>query len=287
MIGIVPLRTSNCSPASPWTSRHSRASRIAHTSEYHLRRMFSALSGMPLSEYVRRRRLTLATAEIVAGDSSVLDVAVRYGYQSADAFTRAFRTLHGFTPTQARMPGAVLRSQPRMSFHLTIEGSTDMRHRIENLPALRLVGLKTRVPLVYSGPNEAIIAFERSIAPEVNDRLLALNDIGPRGILSVSTSINPDRAEGSELDYWHAVTTTAPADEFESLDVAASLWAVFEDDGAFPEVLQNLWAQSFSEWFPSNPYRVVPGPELLRSEPSADYSSGRGELWIPVERESR
>lgn len=96
--------------------------RVAHTSEHHFRRMFSTLAGLPISEYVRRRRLTQATAEIVDGRASVLEVATTYGYVSADAFSRAFKAMHGMTPSQARRPGAVLRSQPRMSFHLTIKG---------------------------------------------------------------------------------------------------------------------------------------------------------------------
>lgn len=82
---------------------------IAMTSEYHFRRMFASLAGIPVSEYIRRRRLTAATAEIIAGQS-VLDVAVRYGYESAEAFNRAFKAMHGLTPSQARRPGAVVHS---------------------------------------------------------------------------------------------------------------------------------------------------------------------------------
>src|SRR5262249_13692955 len=95
---------------------------VAQTSEYHFRRMFSTLSGLSLSEYVRRRRLTQAMAEILDGEAGVLEIAVKYGYGSADAFTRAFKAMHGMTPSEARRPGAVLRSQARMSFHLTIRG---------------------------------------------------------------------------------------------------------------------------------------------------------------------
>ncbi|EME23171.1 AraC family transcriptional regulator [Rhodococcus triatomae BKS 15-14] len=96
--------------------------RVALTSEYHFRRMFSTLAGMPLSEYVRRRRLTVATADVLAGEP-VVDVAVRFGYGSAAAFTRAFKSMHGLTPGQARQPGSVLRSQPPLRFHLRVEGS--------------------------------------------------------------------------------------------------------------------------------------------------------------------
>ena len=88
--------------------------RTALTSEYHLRRMFSALAGMPLSEYVRRRRLTMAGAEVVVGERTLLDIAVRYGYGSGEAFARAFRAMHGVGP------GASARS---------VRGRRSARHR--------------------------------------------------------------------------------------------------------------------------------------------------------------
>lgn len=127
------------------------AARIAMTSEYHLRRMFSALAGMPLSEYIRRRRLTVAGAEVLAGDRTLLDVAVRYGYASGEAFARAFRTVHGVGPGEARRTGAALRSQPRMSFRLVVEGTSSMRYRIVEKEEFRVVGRKARVPLVHEG----------------------------------------------------------------------------------------------------------------------------------------
>ncbi|WP_308221543.1 helix-turn-helix transcriptional regulator [Microbacterium kunmingense] len=84
--------------------------RAALTSEYHFRRMFSSLAGMPLSEYVRRRRMSVAAAAVVAGEP-LIDVAVRYGYGSTDAFRRAFVSVHGMTPDEARRPGAILSSR--------------------------------------------------------------------------------------------------------------------------------------------------------------------------------
>ncbi|MEU2632334.1 AraC family transcriptional regulator, partial [Kitasatospora sp. NPDC007106] len=92
--------------------------RIAAVSEYHFRRLFSALAGMPLPVYVRRRRMTLAGAEVLAGELTLLDIAVRYGYGSGEAFTRAFRSVHGIGPGEARRTGAVLTAQPRMSFRV-------------------------------------------------------------------------------------------------------------------------------------------------------------------------
>lgn len=260
--------------------------RMSTTSEYHFRRMFATLAGMPVSEYVRRRRLTIATAEILDG-ATVLDTAIRYGYGSAEAFNRAFRTMHGLTPSQARRPGAVLRSQSKLRFHLRVEGSTDMRHRIVEKDAFTIVGVTERVPMVHEGPNTAIEEFNRGLDRSRIGALKNLSDGAPAGLVSVTDSIAEDRAEGSELDYWLGVVTSLEApDGFSQLEVPAGTWVVFEAEGAFPDALQRMWADAATEWFPANPYRWAPGPEILRSQPEDDaWTRGRGELWLPVERE--
>lgn len=260
--------------------------RLAATSEYHLRRMFSALAGMPLSEYVRRRRLTVAGAEVLADQESLLDIAVRYGYGSGEAFARAFRTMHGIGPGEARRTGAALVSQPRLAFRLTVEGSSSMRYRVVDRSDFTVVGLKARVPLVHSGPNQAIIDFVRGIDPHLSERLEKLSDQDPRGIVAVCDDLDPSRAEGTELDYYHGVVTSAEAPEgTTALPVPAGTWAVFTTSGPAPEAIQELWRDVYTQWFPSNPYRTRPGPEILRTRLSADGTEAEAELWLPVERE--
>ncbi|MFE1842261.1 GyrI-like domain-containing protein [Streptomyces sp. NPDC059515] len=260
--------------------------RLAATSEYHLRRMFSALAGMPLSEYVRRRRLTVAGAEVLADQESLLDIAARYGYGSGEAFARAFRTMHGIGPGEARRTGAALVSQPRLAFRLTVEGSSSMRYRVVDRPDFTVVGLKARVPLVHSGPNQAIIDFVRGIDPHLSERLEKLSDQDPRGIVAVCDDLDPSRAEGTELDYYHGVVTSAEAPEgTTALPVPAGTWAVFTTSGPAPEAIQELWRDVYTQWFPSNPYRTRPGPEILRTRLSADGTEAEAELWLPVERE--
>ncbi|MFD8921138.1 GyrI-like domain-containing protein [Streptomyces sp. NPDC059569] len=263
--------------------------RIAVTSEYHFRRLFSALAGIPLSEYIRRRRLTVAGADVLGGERTLLDVAVRYGYGSGEAFARAFRALHGVGPGEARRTGATLRSQPRMSFRLIVEGSTDMRYRVVQKPEFRVVGPKTRVPLVHEGMNPAIVSFIRGLGRETLQRLEELGERSgqePRGIVAVTDDLSESRAEGTELDYLHGVVTEAAAPEgMETLTVPAGTWAVFESSGEFPRALQYLWRDVYTQWFPSNPYRSVPGPELLRTRLSEDGTRADAELWIRVERE--
>ncbi|MBC9715161.1 AraC family transcriptional regulator [Streptomyces sp. TRM66268-LWL] len=261
--------------------------RIAVTSEYHLRRMFSALAGMPLSEYIRRRRLTVAGAEVLSGGQPLLDIAVRYGYGSGEAFARAFRQLHGVGPGDARRSGAALVSQARLTFRLTVEGKSDMRYRVVDRSEFTVAGHKARVPLVHTGPNQSIIDFVRGLDPQAHERLKALGDAEPQGILAVCDDLDPSRAEGTELDYYHAVITSSEdLDGLDVLRVPAGTWAVFETSGPAPEAIQYLWRDVFTEWFPANPYRGCPGPEILRTRLSDDGSHADAELWLPVEREA-
>lgn len=259
--------------------------RIVMTSEYHFRRLFSALAGIPLSEYIRRRRLTVAGAEVLAGERTLLEVAVRYGYSSGEAFARAFRGMHGVGPGEARRTGASLRSQPRMSFRIVVEGSTSMRYRVVEREEFRVVGRKARVPLVHEGMNPAIGDFIRGLGKETLQRIESLSDQEPQGIVSVSDNLDESRAEGTELDYYHGVVSSAEApDDMDVLTVPAGTWAVFDSSGPFPQTLQYLWRDVFTQWFPSNPYRSRPGPEILRTRLSPDASDADAELWIPVER---
>ncbi|MFD6457224.1 AraC family transcriptional regulator [Streptomyces roseolus] len=257
--------------------------RIATTSEYHFRRLFSALAGMPLSEYVRRRRLTVAGAEVLAGERTLLEIAVRYGYGSGEAFARAFRAVHGVGPGEARRTGAVLTAQPRMSFRLVVEGNSSMKYRVTTRDAFRITGSRARVPLVHEGENPAIAAQIRGLGRETLDRLSGLSAGEPAGLVSAVVHLTDSREEGVELDHWYgAVTGPEETEAYESLRVPAGTWAVFESEGPYPQALQHLWRDVFTEWFPSNPYRSRPGPEILSVRPAEDWRAA-AELWIPVE----
>lgn len=266
--------------------------RMTLTSEYHFRRVFSALAGMPVSEYVRRRRMTMAAADVLDG-APLADLAVRFGYGSADAFSRAFRSVHGIGPEQARAAGSTLQSQPRLRFHLTLEGASTMQHRIVPLGTFTIVGRCARIPLVHSGPNPDMIAFRRSLPASLDDQLADLADDDlPAGPFSASTGFTDDRADGSLFDYWHGVATRRRPDglsnSFDELDVPAHTWVVFEVEAHedFTGAMQALWRDAYGSWFPSNPYRVVPAPEILCVlERADDWSAGRAELWMAVERE--
>ena len=255
------------------------------TTEHHLRRMFASLAGMPLSEYVRRRRMSLAAADLVSTGDDLLTVAVRYGYGSTEAFGRAFRAVHGVGPGDVRRDGGPLRTQPRIRFHLTVEGSVPMDTRITNLPAVRLVGHATRVPLIHDGVNPHIAEHVAGIPVEETLRLKGLNDTEPSGVLAVSDDLDPDRAEGSELTYLHGVATTAdPPAGLDVIEVPAGTWAVFRTEGPHPAALQEAWAATATTWFPSQPWRLRPGPEIVAMLAfDAEAGTATCELWLPVE----
>lgn len=133
--------------------------------------------------------------------------------------------------------------------------------------------------------NPAIATFIRSLGKETVERIQGLSDQEPEGLVQVSDDLADSRAEGTELDYYHGVVSSAPVPEdMDALPVAAGTWAVFDSSGAFPQALQYLWRDVFTEWFPSNPYRSRPGPEILRTRLSPDGARADAQLWIPVER---
>ncbi|MFD4373897.1 GyrI-like domain-containing protein [Streptomyces sp. NPDC058486] len=257
------------------------------TTEHHLRRMFSSLAGMPLSEYVRRRRMTVAAADVVRGEDDLLSIAVRHGYSSTEAFGRAFRAVHGAGPGDVRRDGGPLRTQPQLRFHLTVEGSTPMDTRLVERPAFRLIGHAARVPLIHEGANPHIQRHIAALPPEEHVRLKSLGDTEPKGLLQVSDDLDPDSTEGSELTYLHgvAVSQDTPApDDLDAIEVPAGRWAVFRTSGPHPQALQTAWAATATEWFPSNPWRLRPGPSIVAVlERAEDFTTATCELWLPVE----
>ena len=259
--------------------------RKAFCSEYHFKRMFSFLAGIPLSEYIRRRRITLAAFELINSTTRIIDVAVKYGYNSPDSFTRAFQSMHGVTPSEARHNGQILKSYPRMSFQLSIKGGEQMNYRIVEKEAFRIVGIKKRVPIIFNGVNPEIASMWASLDPKGIDTLKNLSNVEPLGLLSASTNFSEERMEErGELDHYIGVATTKDCPEhLAQLDVHASTWGVFEAVGSFPGTLQNVWGRIYSEWFPSSNYEQSEGPEILWNE-HKDVSSPtfRSEIWIPV-----
>ncbi|MFJ2146949.1 GyrI-like domain-containing protein [Glutamicibacter sp. NPDC087831] len=256
------------------------------TTEYHVRRMFSSLSGMPVSEYIRRRRMTQAAADLLAGQD-LLSIAIRYGYGSAEAFGRAFRAVHGASVADVRENGGPLRSQPIIRFSLTVEGNRPMDARIVDREEFQLIGYATQVPLIHNGANPHIQAHIASIPIAEHARLKELSSAQPAGLLQVSDQVDPDYREGSELTYLHGVAIPGGSEvpkELDAIQIPAGQWAVFSASGPYPSALQDLYAATATAWFPSNPWRLRVGPSIVAVlDRAPDFSTATCELWLPVE----
>lgn len=266
--------------------------RLTLTSEYHFRRMFSALAGMPVSDYIRRRRLTVAAAAVLEGQDAIQDIAVRFGYTSADAFSRAFRTVHGVGPQDARRAGTALRAQPMLRFALSIEGADQMEYRLETKDAFTLVGRRRRMPMIYHGPNQEMIAFQEEVGEQALEAIHALSTTEPAGVFSVCAEFEEGRDDGSMFDFWLAAATKEKPDQqiisqhgLETSQVPAHTWLVLASADAEVESVQQLWPDAYGTWFPANPYSPVEGPELVTTVYAQDWTPLRSELWLPISKD--
>ena len=266
---------------------YGEVSKIAYCSEYHFKRIFSFLSGIGLSEYIRRRRLTLAAVDLKDRNLRIIDVAVKYGYDSADSFSRAFHSMHGILPSEARSENTQLKAYPRMTFQLSIKGGCEMNYRIVKKEPFKLVGFKKRVPIVFEGVNPEIAKMTELLTPDIIKQLETLSNVEPTGIISASTNFSEGRIEEKgELDHYIGVATSSnETAEFDVLKISAGTWVVFESIGPFPETLQNVWGRIYSEWFPASGYEATEGPEILWNEsPDTGNLKYRSEIWIPVKK---
>ena len=247
----------------------------AYNSEYHFKRLFSLLSGITISEYIRRRRLTVAALELKDSRVKVIDVAMKYGYQSPDAFSRAFQSFHGVIPTLARNPEQSLKAYPRMAFQLTIQGGVEMKYRIVEKEPFKVVGVKYSVEMV-----DEILSptYEDMIAAISDNKMNELESMSDYGIVHVSVNYS-ENAEGKATfdQYIGAVTTKEVTDEYSTLEIPHLLWVIFEVDGDWQQV-ENHWQRIYSEWLPSSSYELEEGPEMLAS------NEHKSEIWIAIKK---
>ena len=231
------------------------------------------MTGIPFSEYVRRRRMTAAAMELAEG-ARVVDTALRYGYESPTAFNRAFRSVHGLPPSAAQVRGAALRSFPRITFTLSIKGEEAMEYRIEEREAFRAVGFAMKEPLTLEDCFEKIPGFWARASGEIPRLVPLMDGSGPMGVLGIS-AYDGGRFSG----YYIAAATRRPAPEdMEEYSVPGGTWAVFPCRGPIPQAMQDLQRRIISEWLPSSGYEYAEAPDI--EVYSAD--NYHNEVWLPI-----
>ncbi|BDI29497.1 AraC family transcriptional regulator [Capsulimonas corticalis] len=267
------------------------AARAACSSTFHFQRMFHMLTGVTVAEYVRKRRLSLAAQELASSRVKVIDVAMKYGYDTPEAFCKAFRRAHGLTPSDARRSGARLKVFPRMSFQISLKGDQDMDYRMVEKPGFQVMGKAQRVSTRDGENMKAIPEFwSRTMQEGDVKRLAELTSAGGvvgDAILGVCTEFQYDQ---QEFTYLIAVEAGAapPPDGCVVKEIPAATWAVFESVGAMPDAIQKVWGRIFSEFFPSTGFEHAEGGPELEVYPPGDVSSDdyRCEVWVPVVKKS-
>lgn len=249
-------------------------------------RMFTVLAGLPLSEYIRRRRLSRAAVELQTTPARVIDVALRYGYESADAFTAAFRRLHGVAPSAVRSGPVPLKSCPKLRFSICIQGGTEMDYQIHEKPAFCLAGKSILTTQASNAISEFWTESHRDGTIGQICRLMQPSVTGPDLIGACYDGQDDGRFRyliGAETGADAAATASAG---LELIEVPASTWLVFESTGAMPDAIQALWRRIFAEFLPGSGYRHA-GTADLEVYPEGDTGSPdyRCAVWIPVVRE--
>lgn len=258
------------------------AAERAYISPFYFQRAFSMLCGYTVGEYIRFRRLASAGGEITSGSDKIIDIALKYGYDSPDSFTKAFTRFHGATPAAVRRGGVTVRAFSPLKLKLIMEGGYIMEYKIVEKPALSLAGISRR--FTYENSKKEIPEFwtEYYRAPGENKLCgmygICLDD-APGGS-DFDYLIADDYSEGKKLP-----------DGCRRIDLPAALWAVFPCRGKMPESLQTVTGRIFSEWLPgSAEYELASGCSVeyytdVRKYPkgnqSEDYYS---EVWIPVKK---
>lgn len=252
-------------------------------SPVHFQRMFSYLTDVSVAEYIRRRKMSKAAAEIQKNLAKIIDVALKYGYDSPTAFNRAFQSVHGIAPSKAKKEGVILKAYLPISFNLAIKGDSEMNYRMEQKDAFRIVGIKTKLSEKDGGPNFLQIpGLWQENCKHIPELCKLMSGKEPIGVLGVTTSMN-DR----DCDYYIAVASEKPAPaNMHAYEVPAAIWAIFDCVGAIgkdPCVMRNLQKRIFSEWLPASGYEYANAPDIeVYFEGDLASDDYHCEVWLPV-----
>lgn len=252
-------------------------------SEYHLKRTFSFIAGMSLIDYIRNRRFAKANEELLQG-VKVIDIAFNYGYQSVEGFSRSFRAWCGYLPSEV-IKNRYQKSFPKLTFYLSVKGGNSMKFKLEQKEAFYLVGVTKRVPIQFEGQNSAIQDLAQSITSEQKEQMRQLGDLYPNQVLHASYAFDSERMEETgSLTHLIGFATTQknPYEKLTQIFVASHMWAIFPNQGPFPQTLQETWGKIYSEWLPSSNYELVKAPEISFTKFDSEKSELYSEIWIAV-----
>ncbi len=256
--------------------------RQSNISPYHFQRTFMILTERSVGEYLRHRRLTLAAEELLHSPIKVIELAGKYGYDTPESFTKAFRKQHGVTPSEARKGMGQLQSYNRMVIQLTLKGAEPMKYRMVEREAFQTIGVKRQFVCAKEPGIPGVEDYWAQANQDgTTEKLSQLNEGEIKGLLGVTDNYDE---EHNTVDYWIAVEHNGDGSpEFEKIEFPASKWVVFEVRGPIPEAIIDSWKQIYSEWFPSHNVEPASLPPLeVYKEADLQRADTYSEIWFPV-----
>lgn len=253
--------------------------KVACMSKFHFQRMFQMITGVSVAEYIRKRKLTLAAQELSHSKARVLDIALKYGYESPESFSKAFRKAHGISPVEVRRTGINIKAFPKLSFQIQLKGEQEMNYKIIQKDEFKVVGKGSKVSIGENN-KEVPLFWEQSNNNGWTKDLAA--QAGDMGLMGICLEHNHKQ---ENMTYFIGVEKNSEKiiQGCEERIIPSATWAVFEVVGPMPHSIQNLWRRIFSEWFPSTGYEHGNAPEIEvypDGDPNAeDY---RSEIWVPI-----
>lgn len=273
---------------------YSEIGKIVTCNVYQFSRIFAYIVGVPLSEYIRNRRLSFAAIELQTGKFKVINIAMKYGYNSPESFSRAFRELHGITPREACKPGMKLRMYPRLTFHISIKGDVDMEYRIEEKG--KIIGVGS----VRNFGKWTANSVAENWKENMSERWEFWNEFLDSGLDSKIAGYNLYRKpfyqmgvvhtldNGDIIEFIGAEWDGNNYSELTKFEIPASTWVVFTVKGALNKnihPIDKITTKIFTEWLPSSGYEKSMNYEIQVYGPgntnSDDYTC---EIWIPIKK---
>lgn len=254
----------------------------AYSSSFHFQRMFNMLTGMTVAQYVRNRIFTLAAQELATTSIKVVDVAMKYGYDSPESFSKAFKKIHGISPSEARQPNITLKAFPRISIYVSLKGDKQLDYKIVEQEAYTVVGKKLRCHCEGIDSSQKITElWNQSYLDGTVEYLYEISS--DKNLVGISMEM-----DYAEEQFTYMIATKVKTDShvskegFELYTIPQSKWAVFTSQGPVPTGVQYVISRIYQEWFPSTQYEHSGAPEMEVYLPgdihANDYSC---EIWVP------
>lgn len=254
--------------------------KISCLSRFYFPRLFEAVTNISLSEYIRRRRMTLAAKEIVDTRNKIIDIALNYGYSTSESFSRAFKAVHGVPPSSLRNEHPIIKSYPKLTFTISIKGDAEMDYKIIEKPAFKVLGQSITTTDVDGENSVEIPKFWQKINSDGTSQKMCEYAAKPGRMYGICFDLNEDRSfkYAAAVDYDGGETG-----EFEVMELPTAKWAIFECIGPMPDSIQLVWKRIFTEWLPATEYEIANLPQIeyyYPGDPSSEHY--KSEVWIPL-----